>query len=131
MKLLFDENLSPQLVQLLQDLFPNSIHVRDVGLKTANDPVVWKHAQDNDLIIVRRTRTCISSVLFSDIPRRLFGYDWAIVLLRTSNIACEDTSVRLKHSQQMNTHPFWRFRSADSTRASLGIAKARMKDQGS
>ena len=31
MKLLFDENLSPQLVRLLNDLFPNSIHVRDVA----------------------------------------------------------------------------------------------------
>lgn len=42
MKLLFDENLSPELVRLLNDLFPNSIHVRDVGLKAADDPVVWK-----------------------------------------------------------------------------------------
>ena len=33
MKLLYDENLSPRLVRLLEDLFPNSIHVRDVGLK--------------------------------------------------------------------------------------------------
>lgn len=40
MKLLFDENLSHRLVQLLEDLFPNSIHVRDVGLKAADDPLV-------------------------------------------------------------------------------------------
>src|SRR5207237_10767524 len=51
MKLLFDENLSPQLVRLLDDLFPDSVHVRDVGLKAADDPVVWKYAQDNALII--------------------------------------------------------------------------------
>ena len=51
MKLLFDENLSPQLVRLLRDLFPDSVHVRDVGLKAADDPVVWKYAQDNSLII--------------------------------------------------------------------------------
>jgi hypothetical protein len=42
MKLLFDENLSPQLVRLLSDLFPDSVHVRDVGLETADDAVVWK-----------------------------------------------------------------------------------------
>jgi predicted nuclease of predicted toxin-antitoxin system len=29
MKLLFDENLSPKLVQLLEDLFPDSLHVRE------------------------------------------------------------------------------------------------------
>ena len=51
MKLLFDENLSPQLVRLLNDLFPDSIHVRDAGLKAADDPVVWEYAQDKDLII--------------------------------------------------------------------------------
>ena len=44
MKLLFDENLSPQLVRLLNDLFPDSVHVRDVGLETADDAVVWKYA---------------------------------------------------------------------------------------
>ena len=46
MKLLFDENLSPQLVRLLGDLFPGSVHVRDVRLKAADDPVVWKYEQD-------------------------------------------------------------------------------------
>ncbi len=51
MKLLFDENLSPKLVQLLHDLFPESIHVRDVGLKASDDLVVWEYAQDNLLII--------------------------------------------------------------------------------
>jgi predicted nuclease of predicted toxin-antitoxin system len=51
MKLLFDENLSPRLVRLLHDLFPGSVHVRDIGLKAADDPVVWKYAQDNALII--------------------------------------------------------------------------------
>jgi predicted nuclease of predicted toxin-antitoxin system len=39
MKLLFDENLSPKLVRLLHDLFPDSLHIRDVALKAANDPV--------------------------------------------------------------------------------------------
>lgn len=78
MKLLFDENLSPQLVQLLQDLFPHSIHVRDVGLKTANDPVVWKHAQDNDLIICSKD---------SDMHQRsfVFGYPPKVVWVRLGN----------------------------------------------
>jgi predicted nuclease of predicted toxin-antitoxin system len=44
MKLLFDENLSHKLTLLLEDLFPNSIHVRDVGLKSADDPLVWEYA---------------------------------------------------------------------------------------
>jgi predicted nuclease of predicted toxin-antitoxin system len=32
MKLLFDENLSPKLVWLLVDIFPDSTHVREVGI---------------------------------------------------------------------------------------------------
>ncbi len=54
MKLLFDENLSPKLPNLLSDLFPNSLHVRDVGMKAMIDPVVWDYAKDNDLMIVSK-----------------------------------------------------------------------------
>jgi predicted nuclease of predicted toxin-antitoxin system len=54
MKLLFDENLSPKLPQRLIDLFPNSLHVRDVGMKSTIDPIVWDYAKDNDLIIVSK-----------------------------------------------------------------------------
>ena len=54
MKLLFDENLSPRLVGLLADLFPNSLHVRDVGLKTAEDSLVWNYARDNNLVIASK-----------------------------------------------------------------------------
>lgn len=52
MKLLFDENLSSKLPRLLADLFPDSIHVRDVGMKATDDPVLWDYARDNDLMIV-------------------------------------------------------------------------------
>ena len=40
MKLLFDENLSPKLVRSLEDFFPESVHVRDVGLNAADDHMV-------------------------------------------------------------------------------------------
>jgi predicted nuclease of predicted toxin-antitoxin system len=54
MKLLFDENLSPKLPNRLSDLFPNSLHVRDVRMKATNDPIVWDYAKDNNLIIVSK-----------------------------------------------------------------------------
>jgi predicted nuclease of predicted toxin-antitoxin system len=47
MKLLFDENLSPKLPNRLSDLFPSSLHVRDVGMKATIDPIVWDYAKDN------------------------------------------------------------------------------------
>jgi len=48
MKLLFDENLSSKLSNRLNDLFPNSLHVRDVGMKVTIDPIVWDYAKDNE-----------------------------------------------------------------------------------
>ena len=54
MKLLFDENLSPKLVLLLADAFPDSLHVRDVGLEAADDPILWEYAKDNNLMLVSK-----------------------------------------------------------------------------
>lgn len=44
MKLLLDQNLSPRLLGLLADLFPESRHVREVGLASADDTVIWAYA---------------------------------------------------------------------------------------
>ena len=54
MRLLFDENLSPRLPQRLIDIFPDSLHVRDVGMKATIDPVVWDYAKKQDLMIVSK-----------------------------------------------------------------------------
>ena len=54
MKLLFDENLSHKLSDRLSDLFPNSLHVRNVGMKATTDSVVWEYAKENDYIIVSK-----------------------------------------------------------------------------
>jgi predicted nuclease of predicted toxin-antitoxin system len=43
-KLLFDQNLSPRLVQRLQPDFPGSAHVRDFQLEAATDPEIWTFA---------------------------------------------------------------------------------------
>ncbi len=44
MKLLFDQNLSPKLVNGLADLFPGSSYVQSVGLDCADDDQIWEHA---------------------------------------------------------------------------------------
>jgi predicted nuclease of predicted toxin-antitoxin system len=54
MRLLFDENLSPKLPKRLADLFPNSLHVRDVDMKATIDPIVWDYAKENDLMIASK-----------------------------------------------------------------------------
>jgi predicted nuclease of predicted toxin-antitoxin system len=52
--MLFDENLSPRLPALLAGVFPGSVHVRDVGLKAADDGAVWAHAAANGLAVVTK-----------------------------------------------------------------------------
>ena len=54
MKFLFDQNLSPRLVQTLASLFPGSIHVRDIGLERSDDQVVWDYALTPGFAIVTK-----------------------------------------------------------------------------
>lgn len=53
-KLLFDHNLSPCLVQLLTDLFPDSSHVYWLGLDQVDDRKVREYALQHDFIIVTK-----------------------------------------------------------------------------
>jgi predicted nuclease of predicted toxin-antitoxin system len=53
-KLLFDENVSPNLVGLVRDEYPGSTHVRDVGLRGATDRRIWEHARANGFVIVSK-----------------------------------------------------------------------------
>jgi predicted nuclease of predicted toxin-antitoxin system len=70
MKLLFDENLSPKLPSRVSDLFPNSLHVREVGMKATNDPVVWNYAKDNNLMIVSKDSDMHDlSLIFGNPPK--------------------------------------------------------------
>jgi predicted nuclease of predicted toxin-antitoxin system len=53
LKLLFDANLSPRLVNRLAELFPGSAHVFETGLaRQTKDETIWKYARENRLTIV-------------------------------------------------------------------------------
>lgn len=54
MKLLFDQNLSPKLVDRLADSFPGSIHVQSVGLDSSDDDQIWDYARLNGFAIVSK-----------------------------------------------------------------------------
>ena len=51
MKLLFDHNLSYKLVARLVDLFPESVHVRNINLHEVDDQTVWEYARANGFAI--------------------------------------------------------------------------------
>ena len=54
MKLLFDENLSPRLAQLLGGDYAGSAHVTGVGLRGADDRQIWEHARSNGFTIISK-----------------------------------------------------------------------------
>lgn len=54
MKLLFDQNLPPTLVEHLADVYPDSVHVSDVGLDRALDREVWDYAHERELTVVTK-----------------------------------------------------------------------------
>jgi predicted nuclease of predicted toxin-antitoxin system len=56
MKLLFDENLSPRLVPLLRDLFPESESALRIGLACAGDRSILEHAAAHDFVLVSTDR---------------------------------------------------------------------------
>jgi predicted nuclease of predicted toxin-antitoxin system len=51
-KVLVDENLSPELVQRLAARGVAAVHVAHIGMPGASDPEVWRHAFEHDQIVV-------------------------------------------------------------------------------
>jgi predicted nuclease of predicted toxin-antitoxin system len=93
-KLLFDQHLSPRLVALLGDLFPDSKHVEDVGLSRALDTPVWSHARDNGYLIVSKDGD------FSD-RSALMGFPPKIIWIRIGNCttASIEAAIRSRYDQ--------------------------------
>lgn len=54
LKLLFDENLSFRLVELLGADYPGSTHVDLIGMRGASDEAVWQFAGAEDLVLVSK-----------------------------------------------------------------------------
>jgi len=53
-KLLFDENLSPRLVESLADVYPGSQHVHEINLGASQDSAVWEYAKQHGFAIVSK-----------------------------------------------------------------------------
>jgi predicted nuclease of predicted toxin-antitoxin system len=89
MKLLFDQNLSHRLGKALADVFPDSKHVRDLGLSRADDAAVWAFAKGSGYTIVSKD---------SDFHLRSFveGYPPKIVWLQVGNCSTAEIEARLR-----------------------------------
>lgn len=89
MKFLFDQNLSYRLVALLGDLYPGSVHVRELGLSEAEDLTVWQEARERGLAIVSKD---------SDFHQLSFAYGHPpkVVWLRVGNGSTADIAELLR-----------------------------------
>lgn len=89
MKLLFDENPSPQLVQLLADLFPGSTQVHLCGLGNSDDSAIWEYAKANGFTIVSKD---------SDFEERcvLFGAPPKLIWIRLQNSSSTEVARLLR-----------------------------------
>jgi predicted nuclease of predicted toxin-antitoxin system len=90
-RFLLDENLAPRLLQLLADVYPGSVHVRDVGLASASDQAVWHYAADHQLVIATKDE---------DFRQRSYvlGAPPKVVWLRLGNCTTAEIEVVLRRA---------------------------------
>ena len=72
--LLFDQNVSPRLVERLSDLYPESIHVSTIGLGAALDIEIRQYAFDHGCMIVTKDADFSELGLVKGFPPRSFGF---------------------------------------------------------
>ncbi len=89
MRLLFDQNLSPRLVRLLSDVYPECSHVQDLGLDRLRDTEVWNYAAERGYTIVSKD---------ADFHQRslLLGAPPKVVWIRLGNCSVMDTANLLR-----------------------------------
>ena len=89
MRLFFDQNLSPRLKGRLADLYPDSVHISDVGLATSDDLAVWAYARDHGLTIVSKDSD-FRQLSFT------FGHPPKVVWIRRGNCSTSEIELVLR-----------------------------------
>lgn len=97
MKLLFDQNLPYCLVVAVQQGFPESTHVRSIGLERSDDEVIWQYAREHVYCIVSKDMDFYQRSIF-------FGQPPKVIWIRAGN--CNTTTIEklLRMHQAVITH---------------------------
>ena len=85
MRLLFDEQLSEELSFLLRDLFPDTLHVRQVGSGGAPDLTVWQLARDRGCLLVTKDEDFHRLSILRGAPPK-------VIWLRVGNCTTEEVA---------------------------------------
>jgi len=89
--LLFDQNLSPRLVDNLADIYPDSVHVFALGLGEAMDMEIWQYARDHDYMIVTKDAD------FSELGV-IKGFPPKVIWIRRGNCSTKDIEMILREN---------------------------------
>ena len=89
MKLLFDQNISFRVVQLLKNQFSQAKHVKDFDLQFSTDRQIWNFAKENEYHIV----TFDSD--FYDLVT-LYGHPPKIIWIRLGNSSSKNLAAILE-----------------------------------
>ena len=94
MRLLFDQNLSPRLVSLLADLFPDSVHARELGLQAAKDKYVWRTAKQEGYVLVSKDKDFHERSLMAGHPPK-------VIWIRLGNCSTDEIAslLRRRHNE--------------------------------
>jgi predicted nuclease of predicted toxin-antitoxin system len=90
-KLLFDQNLSSKLVRALADLYPASLHVKDLNLQQTDDGIIWEYARQEGFMIVSKDSDFYKKAL-------LFGHPPKLVWIRRGNCPTKQIELILRNN---------------------------------
>ena len=93
MKLLFDENLSPRLVESLADVYPESEHVSGVELGGAQDSAVWEYAKRHGFAIVSKDSDFAERSVLESGPTK-------VIWVRLGNCSTSDIEAKLRSAHE-------------------------------
>ncbi len=97
MKLLFDQNLSPSLVETLREIFPESFHVQSIGLSHAADEEVWRYAKEHGFAVVTKDSDFHERTLLAGTPPK-------VVWIRRANCSTvEIAAILSRHTEDIRS----------------------------
>jgi predicted nuclease of predicted toxin-antitoxin system len=91
-RLLFDEQLSEELIVLLHDIFPDSLHVRTLGAGGSGDRRVWQLAREHECVLVTKDEDFHRLSVLRGAPPK-------VVWVRIGNCTTQDVATLLRRRE--------------------------------
>ena len=103
MTLLFDQNLSHKLVAILGHEFPGCAHVREAGLRAAQDAQIWDHARTQGFVIVSKDTDFRERSYVQGFPPKIIWLD--VGNAPAQSPSCSGVSVSASRSSRIRKKP--------------------------